>query len=63
MGYERVSASSQTVNDVVPLSYISNRNILLSRLLEDLGKNAFFLKFKIHLRLIRLDFHQHITRC
>lgn len=42
-------------------TYAANRNILLARLLEDLGNNTLLLELKVHLGLVGLDLYQDVA--
>jgi hypothetical protein len=44
------------------VTYAADRDILLARLLENLGNNTLLLELKVHLSLVRLDLDQNITR-
>ena len=42
-------------------AYIANRDVLLARLLQNLGEDTFVLELKVHLGLVRLDLHEHLA--
>ena len=43
-------------------TYVSDSNILLTGLLQPLGKETLLLELEVHLRLIRLDLDEDVTR-
>lgn len=43
-------------------TYVTNGDILLALVLEDLGQHTLLLELKVHLSLVRLDLDQDITR-
>lgn len=43
-------------------TYAANGDVLLARVLEDLGNDTLLLELKVHLGLVRLDLDQNLTR-